>query len=98
MTDTRTGAGEHRTASQVVRDLMREYIDRHQRVDDYAAFLSAKVERARARARAQAAAGCCAAAAAGRRVLPKLADPKRLLSTRVATSVIAAWKAKARGG
>ena len=49
-------------------------------------------------ARAQAAAGRCSAAAAGRRVLPKLADPKRLLSIRVATSVIAAWKAKARGG
>ena len=76
---------------------MREYIDRHQRVDDYAAFLSAKVERARARARAQAAAGRCAAAAAGRRVLPKLADPKRLLSIRVATSVIAAWKASGAG-
>ena len=30
--------------------------------------------------------------------LPKLADPKRLLSIRVATSVLAAWKARARGG
>lgn len=48
-----------RTASQAVRDLMREYIDRHQRMDEYAAFLSAKVERARA----QVAAGRCESAA-----------------------------------
>jgi uncharacterized protein (DUF4415 family) len=34
----------------------------------------------------------------GRRGRPKLADPKRLLSIRVATSVIAAWKAQAKGG
>ena len=54
-----TARANDRTASQVVRDLMREYIDRHQRVGEYAAFLSAKVERARA----QAAAGRCAAAA-----------------------------------
>jgi predicted transcriptional regulator len=47
------------TASQVVRDLMREYIDRHRRADEYAAFLSAKVQRARA----QVAAGRYAAAA-----------------------------------
>jgi hypothetical protein len=47
------------TASQAVRDLMREYIDRHRRADEYAAFLSVKVERARA----QVAAGRCAAAA-----------------------------------
>jgi len=47
------------TASQVVRDLMREYIDRHRRTDEYAAFLSAKVQRARA----QVAAGRYAAAA-----------------------------------
>jgi len=47
------------TASQVVRDLMREYIDRHRRTDEYTAFLSAKVQRARA----QVAAGRCAAAA-----------------------------------
>ena len=47
------------TASQAVRDLMREYIDRHRRVDEYAAFLSVKVERARA----QVAAGRYAAAA-----------------------------------
>lgn len=56
---TATARANDRTASQVVRDLMREYIDRHQRVDEYAAFLSAKVERARA----QAAARRCAAAA-----------------------------------
>jgi len=47
------------TASQVVRDLMREYIDRHRRTDEYTAFLSAKVQRARA----QVAAGRYAAAA-----------------------------------
>jgi uncharacterized protein (DUF4415 family) len=32
-----------------------------------------------------------------RRGRPKLADPKRLLSIRVATSVIAAWKASGAG-
>ena len=47
------------TASQAVRDLMREYIDRHRRADEYATFLSVKVERARA----QVAAGRYAAAA-----------------------------------
>jgi hypothetical protein len=33
-----------------------------------------------------------------KKIRPKLSDPKRLLSIRVATSVIAAWKAKAKGG
>ena len=47
------------TASQAVRDLMREYIDRYRLAGEYAAFLGAKVERARA----QVAAGRCAAAA-----------------------------------
>ena len=47
------------TASQVVRDLMREYIDRHRRTNEYTAFLSAKVQRART----QLAAGRYAAAA-----------------------------------
>jgi len=47
------------TASQVVRDLMREYIDRHRLAGEYAEFLGAKVERARA----QVAAGRYAAAA-----------------------------------
>ena len=32
-----------------------------------------------------------------RRGRPKLTDPKRLLSIRVATSVIAAWKARGGG-
>ncbi len=33
-----------------------------------------------------------------KKIRPKLSDPKRLLSIRVATSVIAAWKAQAKGG
>lgn len=48
-----------RPASQVVRELMREYIDRYRLAGEYAAFLGAKVERARA----QVAAGRYAAAA-----------------------------------
>jgi predicted transcriptional regulator len=75
-----TARASDRTASQVVRDLMREYINRHQRVDEYAAFLSAKVERARA----QAAAGRCAAAAdvaarfASKRCLDAILEPERM--------------------
>jgi predicted transcriptional regulator len=48
-----------RPASQVVRELMREYIDRYRLAGEYAAFLGVKVERARA----QVAAGRYAAAA-----------------------------------
>ncbi|MDQ0473604.1 antitoxin of toxin-antitoxin stability system [Labrys wisconsinensis] len=37
----------HRPASQVVRELMRDYIQRHQDEQDYDAFLRAKVAAAR---------------------------------------------------
>lgn len=54
-----TARANDRPASQVVRELMREYIDRYRLVGEYAAFLGVKVERARA----QVAAGRYAAAA-----------------------------------
>jgi predicted transcriptional regulator len=38
----------HRPASQVVRELMREFVDRQQKARDYEAFLRAKVDTARA--------------------------------------------------
>jgi predicted transcriptional regulator len=38
----------HRPASQVVRELMREFVDRQQKARDYQAFLHAKVDTARA--------------------------------------------------
>jgi predicted transcriptional regulator len=75
-----TARASDRTASQVVRDLMREYINRHQRMDEYAAFLSAKVERARA----QAAGGRCTAAAdvaarfASKRCLEVMYEPEQM--------------------
>ena len=37
----------HRSASQVVRELMREYVQRHQDQRDHSAFLQRKVEAAR---------------------------------------------------
>ena len=43
-----TARANDRPASQVVRELMREYIDRYRHAAEYAAFLQAKVERARA--------------------------------------------------
>lgn len=43
-----TARANDRPASQVVRELMREYIDRYRHAAEYAAFLHAKVERARA--------------------------------------------------
>ena len=42
----------HRPASQVVRELMREFVERHQEADGYDAFLSRKVEGARRSAEA----------------------------------------------
>lgn len=41
-------ADEHRPASQVVRELMREYIERHQNREGYKVYLQQKVERSRA--------------------------------------------------
>ncbi|MCX7035913.1 MAG: antitoxin of toxin-antitoxin stability system [Proteobacteria bacterium] len=38
----------HRPASQVVRELMREFVDRQQKARDYESFLRAKVDTARA--------------------------------------------------
>ena len=43
---------EHRPASQVLRELMREYIRRRRDEQDYAAFLGQKVELARSSMRA----------------------------------------------
>jgi predicted transcriptional regulator len=42
----------HRPASQIVRDLMRDFIQRQREVRDYDTFLRQKVERARASVRA----------------------------------------------
>ena len=42
----------HRPASQVVRELMREYVERQQEADGYDAFLARKVEAARRSAEA----------------------------------------------
>ena len=43
-----TARANYRPASQVVREMMREYIDRYRHASEYAAFLHAKVDRARA--------------------------------------------------
>ncbi len=45
-------AATHRPASQVVRELMRNFVDTQRAVRDYDAFLANKVENARASARA----------------------------------------------
>ncbi|MFC5929233.1 antitoxin of toxin-antitoxin stability system [Cryobacterium melibiosiphilum] len=45
-------AAEHRPASQVARDLMREYIQRQRDAREYQAFLSGKVDAARESLRA----------------------------------------------
>lgn len=37
----------HRPASQVVRELMREYVERQRRAREYEVFLQAKIDRAR---------------------------------------------------
>lgn len=42
----------HRPASQVVRELMREFVERQRQAREYDAFLSSKVEAARASVRA----------------------------------------------
>lgn len=43
---------EHRSASQIARELMRDFVRRKQEVRDYDAFLERKIEAARAEARA----------------------------------------------
>ncbi len=43
---------EHRPASQVVRDLMREYVERQRKARDYDEFLRRKVEASRVSMRA----------------------------------------------
>lgn len=45
-------AAEDRPASQVARELMRDYVERHRRAQAYDAFLERKVELARADRRA----------------------------------------------
>lgn len=44
---------EHRPASQVVRDLMREYVERQRKAREYDEFLRRKVEASRASMRAE---------------------------------------------
>jgi predicted transcriptional regulator len=45
-------AAAHRPASQIVRDLMREYVQRQQGARDYEVWSRRKIERGRAEARA----------------------------------------------